>query len=343
MTTFSDAVYQYGGVPVGGVFGTKRAIWVDPNIGSDNNSGLKPSQAVQTLAQAKAIAKTYVTGGTASSPTYGYGMTVYLVASTNTSGTPMGQGSFSTSNSVTWDIDGCNLVGVNAFNLSGSRARVYNPSTLTCPEALFTLSANNCYIANIDFTHGVGSVAPTSPICVTVSGNYNTFENCKIAGNTDSGGTTDTAGARSLLVSGATDCYFKRCWIGSTAASRTSQAAEIEFTSSAGRIVFDDCYTIHKSGAAGFLIVKADAASSSLADVVEFVRCRMINNTLISGGTGLTKAISAHASLASPICLNQCGVAGATGISGSSSKVLILGDSNASTAATQGLFIASAS
>jgi len=49
MTTFGDQVFQYGGVPVGGVFTTGSSFFVHSGTGSDSNSGKKPSEALATL------------------------------------------------------------------------------------------------------------------------------------------------------------------------------------------------------------------------------------------------------------------------------------------------------
>lgn len=43
MTTVSDGLYQYGGVPVGGEFTTGNVFFVDSGVGSNSNSGKKNS------------------------------------------------------------------------------------------------------------------------------------------------------------------------------------------------------------------------------------------------------------------------------------------------------------
>ena len=56
MTTFGDQVFQYGGVPISGqipfVRGEAKTYFVDGQSGSDGNSGLKPSEALATIAAA---------------------------------------------------------------------------------------------------------------------------------------------------------------------------------------------------------------------------------------------------------------------------------------------------
>ena len=53
MTTFGDRLFQFGGTPVGGdllgLHGRGKIRWLDPDNGSDGNSGKKPDQAWQTL------------------------------------------------------------------------------------------------------------------------------------------------------------------------------------------------------------------------------------------------------------------------------------------------------
>lgn len=59
MTTFSDQVFQYGGVPVGGArFSSPWAThwFVDYDNGSAHQSGKKPTEAFQTITQAVAAA-----------------------------------------------------------------------------------------------------------------------------------------------------------------------------------------------------------------------------------------------------------------------------------------------
>jgi hypothetical protein len=53
MTTFGDRLFQYGGAPVGGdllgLHGLGKIRWLDPDNGSDGNSGKKPEQAWATM------------------------------------------------------------------------------------------------------------------------------------------------------------------------------------------------------------------------------------------------------------------------------------------------------
>jgi hypothetical protein len=53
MTTVGDRLFQYGGAPVGGdllgLHGLGKVRWLDPDNGSDGNSGKKPEQAWATL------------------------------------------------------------------------------------------------------------------------------------------------------------------------------------------------------------------------------------------------------------------------------------------------------
>jgi hypothetical protein len=53
MTTVGDRLFQFGGAPVGsellGLHGRGKVRWLDPDNGSDGNSGKKPEQAWKTL------------------------------------------------------------------------------------------------------------------------------------------------------------------------------------------------------------------------------------------------------------------------------------------------------
>jgi parallel beta-helix repeat protein len=49
MTTVSDGLYQYGGVPVGGIMTDGNTYFVDPTSGADSNTGKSPDRAKATL------------------------------------------------------------------------------------------------------------------------------------------------------------------------------------------------------------------------------------------------------------------------------------------------------
>jgi len=224
MTTVSDGLYQYGGVPVNGFMtGATKAWFVRPSTGSDGNSGRKPTAAFKTLAKALSVA-------TANS-----GEVVYLISESNTAANTTDY----QATAFDWNKDGVHLIGLGASPMLGQRSRISQLSTVLTIEDLFTVSANNCYIANIEVFQGVASSTATSPRAVVISGQRNKIVNCQFSGNGDVGGSTDTAGARSLAVTGSENT-FENCYIGLDTVLRATQTAEVTVSTGA-RNIFKDC------------------------------------------------------------------------------------------------------
>ena len=48
MSTVSDGLYQFGGVPVNGFMTGGKTLFVRPSTGSDGNSGKTPAKALKT-------------------------------------------------------------------------------------------------------------------------------------------------------------------------------------------------------------------------------------------------------------------------------------------------------
>ena len=313
MTTHQDMVYQLGGVPVGTPhFHTGRAIFVRPYDGDDDKDGKTVAKAVKTLSAALALA------------TVGNNDTVYLIAESNTASHTTAYQSVM----LDWNKDGVHLVGVGAEPMIGSRARIGQLSTVVNIDTLFRVSANNCYIANIEFFQGVASNTSTVPTCVEVRGQRNHFVNCQISGNGDTAASMDVAGARSLVINGGVENIFQHCYIGLDTVSRGTQAAEIELKANgslaATRNIFENCYISSMSGASGFYFVKADSAAGAIDRFVIFRKCIFIN-AVNSTATAMSYAMVAHASLGGSIVLDQPMIIGATAVSATSTKIYILG------------------
>jgi hypothetical protein len=221
MTTFGDMVYHMGGMPVNGFFAPGRPIFVRPYTGSDSHNGKKPGGAVKTLVQALAM-------GTADK-----GDVVYMIAESNTA-------AYTTdyqSTALNWNKDGLHLIGVGAGTLMSQRSRIAQLSTATNVDNLFTVSADNCYIANIQVFHGVNDA--TSVGAVLVSGSRNHFYRCHFAGIGHD--TQDVADNYSLSISGQEN-LFEECVIGIDTIARGSAANyEILSTTGSTRNVFKNC------------------------------------------------------------------------------------------------------
>lgn len=277
MTTFADQVKQFGGTPVAGPFilQTGRAIFVRPSTGNDGNTGLNPSSSgsVRTLTQALALA------------TANHGDVVYLIAESNTAASTTDYQSAT----LTWNKDGVHLIGINDGSFMGQRSRIGQLSTVKTVESLVTVSANNCLIANLEIFQGVTSSTATSPVALTVSGDRNKVMNCQISGNGDTGGSTDTAGARSLVVTGAEN-QFVNCYIGLDTVIRATQTSETSVANA--RNVFDDCVINSYTSLSTFKAVTT--TSSATGRFVLFRNCHIAAEQNISSAVAPTGAI-AHA------------------------------------------------
>lgn len=225
MTTVSDRLYEFGGVPASGPFLLQmgKAFFVRPSTGSDSNTGKSPNAALKTLAKALSLC------------TANKNDVVYLISESNTAANTTDYQSVA----LDWNKDAVHLIGVDAAPMIGQRARISNLSTATAiVDGLFILSANNCLIANIEIFQGQGSTNPTgASIAMTVSGQRNRILNCQISGIGHA--ELDDATSRSLLVSGSEN-IFQHCYIGLDTIIRATATAEVEI-SAGTRHIFEDC------------------------------------------------------------------------------------------------------
>lgn len=228
MSTVADGLYQFGGVPVPiGSYSpmcTGKAIFVRPRTGSDANSGKRPNLAKKTLVGALAAA------------TANAGDVVYMIAESNTASSTTDYQSVA----LDWNKDGVHLVGVNAGSFLGQRSRISQLSTVAAiATGMFTVSANNCFIANLEVFQGTPASGTTS-IAMLVSGQRNMFANMQISGMGDLTAVADVSGSRTLKISGSEN-IFKHCYIGLDTAIRATMTTEVEISAGA-RNTFEDCH-----------------------------------------------------------------------------------------------------
>lgn len=247
-----------------------KSIFVRPGTGSDSNDGFSPAKAKATLAGALAIA-------TADSND-----TVFLIAESNTAASTTDY----QATALDWNKDGVHLIGVGSGPMIGQRSRIAQLSTVKTIEDLLTISADNCYIGNIEVFQGVTSSTATSPRAMVVSGQRNVVENCQVSGNGDTGGSTDTAGARSLHVSGSEN-IFKHCYLGLDTVIRATQTAEVSVTSAA-RTIFEDCIINSYTSLSTFKALVA----TSIDRFVILKDCMLIAVQNITSAVAPTGAIS---------------------------------------------------
>ena len=209
---------------IGGTFGPTQgqAFFVKPNTGGDSQDGKTPQTAVKTLAKALALA------------TANKNDVVYMFSEGNSADGATDRQSAT----LDWNKDGVHLIGVNAGGPIAQRSRIGFTSDYDTASNLFTLSANNCLIANIHFFAGVAGTNPTG--CVKVTGQRNVFRNCHIAGIGNNA--NDIAGAYSLLIDAGAENLFDGCTIGlDTIARGTDANSGLLVDGAATRNVFDRC------------------------------------------------------------------------------------------------------
>lgn len=247
-----------------------NVFFVRPRLGSDGNDGKSPQTAFASLTTALGAC------------TANQNDIVYLMAEGN-----------SASNTTTrlsaafdWNKDGTHLIGVNAGPMLGQRSRVAELSTVKTIEDMFTVSANGCYIANIEFFQGVATSTATAARAMVVSGQRNVIENCQISGNGDLGGSTDDAGARSLAVTGSEN-LFKHCYIGLDTVIRATQTTEVSIATGA-RNIFEDCIINSYTSLSTF---KAVTATS-------YDRFVIFKNCIFSAIQNITSAVAPTGAIA---------------------------------------------
>lgn len=202
---------------------TQGKIWhVRPKNGVDTNDGKSSRKAFKTLAAAKAAA------------TANQNDIVLLYGESNTSADTTDYQSAT----LDWSKDMVHLIGISSGVPTSSRARVALLSTYATASNLFTLSANGCYIANIQFFAGVAQAQPTG--CMKVTGSRNLVENCHIAGIGNDA--NDIANAYSLNLSAAQENVFRNCVIGlDTIGAGTAANCDLLVDTAAARNKFENC------------------------------------------------------------------------------------------------------
>ncbi len=199
-----------------------NVFWVRPNTGSDSNDGLSSGQAFQTLLKAF------------QSCTANQNDVVFMCAESNTAARTTSYQAIT----LDWNKDLTHLIGINGGPFVGQRSRISNLSSAAALNPMVKVSANGCLFSGLELFQGTPASGTTS-VCLQVTGQRNTFQNCQISGNGDLTAVTDVAGTRSLLISGSENS-FRGCYIGLDTVLRATQTSECEITAGA-RCSFEDC------------------------------------------------------------------------------------------------------
>jgi hypothetical protein len=244
-------------------------FFVNPFSGNDTNPG-SITAPLKTLAQALALA------------TAGQNDIVYMLANSNTASQTT---DYQTAN-LNWNKDMVHLIGVNGGPMIGQRSRVAALSTVTAFANLFTLSANGCLIANIEFFQGQMGTNPTAAsTCVTVSGVRNRFQNCQISGIGHSD--LDDAGSNSLTITGDEN-IFQHCYIGLDTVIRATATAECILSGAPARTIFEDCVFASYTSGSTF---KAVSIATTVDRFVQFKDCVFYTSENITSAVAPTGAI----------------------------------------------------
>lgn len=273
------------GLPPWLAFTQGNVFHVKPRTGSDSYTGRSPSGAFKTLAKALAMS------------TANQNDVVLLYAESNTSG----QTTDYQTTALNWNKDGVHLIGVNSGVSMSPRSRIAPVSGYASAAPIFTVSANGCYFANLAIYMGVASTAPLGAVSVT--GSRNRFDNCHILGMGEA--TNDVAGAYSLLLSGAEECEFHNCTIGSDRTALGAAAnSQILLAATAKNILFKDCrFRLCSTHATNHLFLRA--AAGSLDGAVVFQNCVGVNSQSRNvSGVELTYALSVAATAGGDIVLD---------------------------------------
>lgn len=306
MTTFADRVYQLGGVPVGGPITQGKCFFVAPVSGSDTASGKNPQRALKTLGRALELV------------TANQNDVVYLLSEGNASALCTDY----QTDTLDWNVDGVSLIGINSGAIISPRSRIAwsSSASLTADQSLFTLSANNCRIENIQFY--AGNNGSSSAICVNVTGDRNVFKGCHIAGTGRDG--YDTKGAYSLQLTNGDENVFEDCVIGLDTIARGTEANPIVYLSagSNARNVFRKSKFVTYASTTAHAFVKRVSGGSDRFTLFE--DCVFIN----TGTSTLAQAfdVTAGGSPAGQLILMNPGFFGVTDVETSpSGAVKILG------------------
>lgn len=311
MTTVSDGLYQYGGMPVSAglpVPFTGQAWFVDPVNGLDGNSGKSPSQALQTLYKAHEVA------------TSGQNDVIYLLGN----GAASGSARLSTASAVTvdsaattgtlvWSKSATHLVGVAAPGYN-ARARIATP-TGTYLQSTFnalpfiTVSGSGNYFSNLA-TFQQFSTGADGEINFNVTGNYNIFQNV-LMGGIASAAAASGAASRVLKIATGGENTFVGCQIGLDTVTRSAANATVEFASGTARNRFYDCTFPFMTSAATVLGILG-TGSGCMDRFQHFKNCVFVN-AIKSTSTVMT--VLASLTSASPggmLVLENCSLIGVT-------------------------------
>lgn len=312
MSTFPDGLFQYGGAPVGlsGFFPAIRkdakVYFVDPANGNDNNSGLKPDEALDTVEAAynKTVDK--------------QGDIVFLLGDGSTTGTAR-------DNAIVWSNSNTHLIGVTAPT-PNQRARIAPPTTdaadVDAYTPYITLSGSGCVFANFSIFQG-NTEDSKSSVGILVSGSRNYLNNVSVL----NGAATNQGdeACYNIQVTGQEN-VFETCYIGMDTAARGNNAvsANVRFgndtAEEACRNIFRNCV---------FPCFADDTEPTFIYTKTDFdaTRWNLFSGcTFVNTGTSTLDAGVKWSDTTGRLLLQNCGFIGVTDVTAADSTyVYVLG------------------
>jgi hypothetical protein len=259
MTTFGDGLFQYGGMPVGGLpyahlLGPKgKVLFVAPyrTAASSANSAAAESSDGNDgsfLRPLKTISAAYAKCNG------NRGEIIYVLGYSNTAADITDDWS----TGMTWSKSFVHLIGLVPPTHYSQRARIAQTSTATGISPLLTVSGHGNVFANLQIFQGVDDA--TSLVNVSVTGQHNVFDSVHIAGIGNA--TQSATGAASLKIDGGAENVFRRCTIGLDTTTRDADVkGEIWFDGAATRNDFIDCHITAFVSAAGYQFLTVEDAT----------------------------------------------------------------------------------
>ena len=282
------------GMPLFGVAGTPpftgNYFWVDPNQGSDGNTG-GPQDPFKTLTQAHSACLSgnndvvFLTGST------GAGVSAYATATVN------------------WTKNCTHLIGLCPPLKRGKQARLAISGT-TAFSPLLNVTASDCIFSNFQLFSGFATDALTTSYALADSGGRNCYDNVEILGF-GAAGTAGNTGARAAYISGTTgENTFRNCIFGVDTITRGVANYTVELAGGLPRCHFIGCeFEMDASAATPAHLYTA--AASALDRYTYMENCTFMNS-IGSGATTINQVASLAASAGGFIVMTNCRWVGAT-------------------------------
>lgn len=287
-----------------GIFPTQgNQYFVDPVNGRDGYTGTSPVLTNGQTAQNQSIGPFQTLLAAYNACTSGQNDIVYVLGNGLASGTARVDSSF------TWSKNATHLFGVAAPVMESQRARIAPNTTATAFTPYFTVSGSGCIFQNIQWFMGFAT-GTTSQIGMVVTGSRNYFRRCHIAGIADNE-SAQSAGSRSLKISGGGENVFEDCSIGVDTITRTQANASLEFASATTRNYFRNCTFPFMGSAAGVLGILGTGAAC-MDRFQMFDNCVFLNAIKSSSTTMTVLASVTNASPGGLLMFKQCVLLGIT-------------------------------